>query len=398
MLSAESEVGMKRYHLGVAVLFAAAYLTPAAATAQEYKPAPAEPLSLKSQRFRTDQPGYCPLSAANCGMTFYDTYFRRLDSWKQEEGARRVISVSAASCLEGESVHITVKLHRGERFYESDELVDSFRLRAGEEYTVEKLRQHGIEPYVFAVVKRLRAGAAPPRVENLTQSIQVEDVRVDEEAAALRIRLRDVSGRMPMAVQLEVRRGRESLGFMPRLGERGRPVINTGQTVEIKYALGAVADPKGASVTQVPDTLVVESALFADGGYEGKPGPAATAAAQIEGFNLQLARIVPLLDEAFAWPAAETRAAAARLLSRVEALDTKADPAAVEELRRRFAGLPAEQLELLGGNVEWGMHHMRGELLAELRSLSASPDARLPSFADWLRAKHESFAERLARR
>lgn len=395
----------KQHRLTAAALFAAACLASTAATAaaQEFRLEPAEsrpaaPLSLRSQRHRGDAPAYRPLSGRRC-ETSYDTYFRRLDSRKPEEGARRIMAVSFGACLEGGHARLTIKLHRGERFYESEELVDVVRLREGEEFAAEKLRAHGIEPYVFGVVKRLRSSAAPPRVENLTQSIRVAGVEVDENAAALRIRLRDVSGRKVTAVQIAARRGRDSLGYYPKLGREGRPVIDTGETCEITYLQSAVGAAGGASVTQFPDTLVIESVLFADGGYEGSAGPAATAAAHLEGDRLQLARVVALLDDASGWPAEGARAAPARLMAMVEALDSKADDETVEGLKRRFTELTAEQREALRGAVEVGMHWLRAELLAELKKLSneAAPADGEPKFAGWLRAKREALAEWRAR-
>jgi hypothetical protein len=389
---------MKHRRLTAAALFVTACLAPAVAGAQDAKLKLVEPLSLKVQRFKGAAPAYRPLTAA-CGDTLYDTSFRRLGSRPPEEGARRIISVSYSACAEGDYARVTVKLHRGERFYESEELIETFRVRAGEEFRVEKLSGHGIEPYVFSVVKRLRADFHPPRVENMTQSIQVVGVEFNPLVEALKIKLRDVSGRKVMALQIRLRRGGRSLGYMPQLGARGRPVIDTGETGEIVYRLGTGAAPGGASVTETPDTLIVESALFADGGYEGDVRAAATAAAHIAGFRLQLARVVALLDEASAWAETDTRAAATRLLARVEALDSKADGDAVEELKRRFADLEVEQREALRQAVELGMHWLRGELLADVKRLSSgnAPEGRLPKFADWLRDSRAALAERLAR-
>jgi hypothetical protein len=318
-------------------------------------------------------------------------HFRTIPRPAATAQAPPVQAVKVSSRAEGAGVRIVVTVFMGEQHFDREEPVGTYAAGVGEEVVVRELERFGVAP--FRITPR-RVGlnpAAPPVVVNKTQSI--EAAVAGFEGVTAKLSLRNLSAKRVQAVEYrETREGRTVWTRFATEGE-GRPLIEPGgeYAYGIPRARRGQVSPDGLYIPEAPESILIASAVFEDGTYEGEALTAARLAAKYEGERLQLARSLPLLRQAAAQPGA-----AARLRAQVGALGIEAPPAAVESILKRYPGLDAPGRDFVKVVMEVSLHVLRQELLDELAGLEkeAAGGGRL---GGWLAAKREKFEGWLSR-
>ncbi len=323
--------------------------------------------------------------------------FKTVARRQAAKGDLPVRAVNVVSRAEGEGVLVKVSVYTGERHFDREEPVGTYTAGVGEEVIVKELERFGVEPFRLTVLRLKPNPAAPPVVVNKTQSVEASITAFDSsKGVSARLTLRNLSAKRVLAV--EYRETREGRVVWTRYAaeEDGRPLLEPGgeHTSGLSQVHRGHVSPEGFYVPYAPETILVATAVFEDGTYEGEPSAAARSAAHNEGARLQLTRALALLRKTPAKPDA-----AARLKAQVAALDSVADAAAVASIFKRYPGLAESEREFVKSAVEVSMHRIRKELLDELAALGREPDSAADAgkLGEWLAAKREKFEGWLSR-
>ncbi|HEY0170956.1 MAG TPA: hypothetical protein VGB98_08030 [Pyrinomonadaceae bacterium] len=307
---------------------------------------------------------------------------------------------------EGGRVEIRVGVHVGERHFDRLESVATYHAALGEAVTADELAGVGVAPFVFKVLSVGETAAAAPSVQNITQSI--EAVVTEFKPAPLprgKLTLRNLSTKRVRAVYLrQVVEGRNRLqGFVTE--REGKTLMEPGGSAEKSF--GAVTgEPSAAGFLPVAvESLAVDAVLFEDYTFEGQPGPAALKRALLEGERAQLPRLLALIREAQAAPAAAAPAAARALREKLLALADAAPQAVVDTVIRSYPGL--DQFDPGGTGpgrwksvVEVAMHDVRRGLLDDLQRFEEEAHSSRPpagGFKGWLKQRQARYEAWLAR-
>ena len=323
----------------------------------------------------------------------------RIPSWKEPEGALPIKAVRFAHHQGGERVQVRVTIHRGVKFYDVEEFVAEYTARVGELYVVDGLKNFGIQPFRFRVVRQEKLPAREIGVGNLTYSVEVVSAMAsDEKRLSVKLVLRNNSPRKVMALKLKtVRDGHDTTIGSP-LGRDGKALIEPGGTYETYLPVsGAGTEMEGSYVPQVPETVVISSALFAGGDYEGEVGPAANAAANYAGYRIGLVRILELIDRALDSAGGDEPQAIVELKKKIEELDREIDPAAVEALASAYPGLNEGERKGIEGAAEVPLSWLRQEMLGRLTALEKGPYKVRPDFREWLKERRRHLESWLTR-
>lgn len=370
----------------------------AAAVAQEPAAAARPSLALQAAFGRQEAPSLHPVPGRGV-VTTWHTSFPRTPGWKEPEGALPLLAVRLAYNMEGEHVRVRVTVHRGVKFYDVEEFAAEYKAAEGESHVVGALSKFGIEPLRFSVVKRAPVAAAPLTTSYLTSSLEAVSAVVDDKISAVRLVLRNRSPKPVMALKLEATRGGAAFSTMWPLGREGRPLIEAGGVGEVRlgYGGGGGLKTEEGYAPFGPDGVVVASALFADGSYEGEVQPAAQAAALYEGYRLGLTRTLDLIRQAAGSQDVDDPEAAARFIRRVAELSRDADQPAVERVLGAYPELPAGEREGIRSAVETSISWLRQDVLAQLAPLGRGGAAGGLTFRGWLASREKAFDEWLAR-
>ena len=319
------------------------------------------------------------------GATEWLPIFARLPGWKEPEGTLPILAVRFARRMDGERANIRVTIHRGVKFYDVEEFVSEYSAAAGETYLVKELEKFGIKSFEFSVVKLLDAEPRAVAARFLTSSLEAVSVGIDRKRSAVKLVLRNLSPKDVVALKLETRRGAETFATMWPLGNEGRPMVEAGGVGEVLMGYGHRAVRKGDGYELLlPDAVVVGSALFADGSYEGELQAAAHAAANYAGYRIYISRVLELARRSLDSGDADEPGAALRFKKGVLALSRDADPYAVDEVYNAYPGLAEGEREKIKGAIEVAMSWMRRDVLALVSRFEAEDAGGKVSFRSWL--------------
>lgn len=321
-------------------------------------------------------------------------HFQTLPRPAAAKDSAPVQAVNLCARAEGRGVRLKVSVFTGERHFDREEAVGTYEAGVGDEVVVKELEQFGVAPFRVTVRRMSLHPSAPPVVVNKTQSIEASVGGFDGlKGATAKLALRNLSAKRVLGVEYrETREGRTVWTRFAAAGG-GRTLIEPGgeYTYAVSLARRGYVSPEGFYVPYAPETILVASAVFEDGTYEGEPLAAARMAAQHEGERLQLTRALALLRGTTAKPGA-----AASLKARAEALGIEAGADAVERVARRYPALAAPHREFVKAAMEVSMHTLRKRLLDELTALEKEP-ADAGKLGEWLAARREEFEGWLSR-
>ncbi|HEX8746968.1 MAG TPA: hypothetical protein VF717_07190 [Pyrinomonadaceae bacterium] len=329
--------------------------------------------------------------------------FQRVEGWRAEPGALPVRAVDIATRMEGEAVRVIVSVHVGEKFHERQDPVESYLLRENERLVVDKLKAFGVEPFELAVVRVAPQNASLPTVNNRTRSVRLLNVRIqDETIPVLVLTVLNASDKNIVALSIDsFINGRPGISGGAQKDE-SQVVIAAGATYEYKQPFNYTAQPTGSGYTMdtpPSQTVLIKTALFEDGTYEGDVMEAAELKAFRLGHRKQLEQILPLYEQALESTEPDAAAVLDKLRAKVAALGTDADLAALNNLLSGFQALPQGGRTSFKSAVEVTMFGLKKETLREIdlfrRQQGAAPDRE--AARGWLSANKERFQKWLER-
>ncbi|MCA1618167.1 MAG: hypothetical protein LC795_02390 [Acidobacteria bacterium] len=380
-------------------------LAPRAASAQATPApdAPAQRLAVQVEYFKGAKPAFQPVPRDS-----WYGHFATVATPQPRAAADTVRAVHVRTRAgEGGRVEVRVGVHVGARHFDRLEAVATYHAAVGETVTAGELERVGVAPFVFKVLGVNETAAAPPSVQNMTQSI--EAFITDFTPGSLphgKMTLRNLSTKRVRAVYLrQVVEGRNRLqGFVTE--REGKMLIEPGGSAEKVF--GATTGEPSASgfLPAAVESLVIDTVVFEDYTFEGEPERAAMKRALIEGERAQLQRLLALIRQAHNAPAAGAPAAARAFRGRLLALGDPVPQAAVAAILKDYPGLHTYETAATSDPSRWGsvveisMHGVRRDLLNDLERFEkvsqSSPQAG--GFKGWLKqwqARYEAWLSRL---
>ena len=353
-------------------------------------------LSLRVVIFERAAPTFYPLPDGDkSGSAAVIGAFGRLPSARLL-GGPPVDTIQLNFAREGDGARVTVYAYRGSEAARESLRVAEYLVGEGREYAVSQLAAYGVEPVRLSVVRRVEVELVPPRVESRARSVEVGEIKTHPEVPSFELVLRNVSDKDLRAVEIEEYRGWMPKGAPPAYDWKSSTPVKSGKTwsVTLEFGWNGKATPEGHAV-EPPDRVVIRSALFADGSYEGDSQFAALAEAFREGRRVQLRRVLEMMRGL--GESADGYAAARELAPRVETLECSAEWSAVTEFAGRYAAMRGEELDKIKSQMEAGMRFQRAAVLAELNAFAApSPAATNPEVArKWWQALIEKYEKSL---
>ncbi len=366
------------------------------ASAQDAAPAPSS-LALVIGGAGGSQVSISPVPPTGV-VTEWFPIFERLPDWKEPEGALPILAVRFARRMDGARANIRVTIHRGVKFYDVEEFVSEYNGAAGDTYVVKELEKFGIKPFELSIVKKVEAEPRAVAARFRTRSLEAVSVGVDQKLSMVKLVLRNHSPKDVVALKLETRYGEQTVSTRWPLGVEGRPIVEAGGVGEVMIACGDRAEKKGDGYAPLPpDAVVILSALFADGSYEGELQAASHSAANYAGYRIYIARVLELARQTLNSGDADKPGAGAGFKKSILALGRDADPYTVGEVYNAYPGLAEGERELLKGEIEVAMSWMRQDVLAQVAPFEANGDGGKVTFRSWLAAYEQKLDGWLAR-
>lgn len=293
--------------------------------------------------------------------------FRQIPSSKAVENSLPVQAVNIAARMEGDSVRVVVSLHLGKKFFEKQDQVGSYLLRENERVTVSELATYGLEPFEIGVVRVDPKSAPLPAASSNARSVKVLNIQpVDSTFPAFKLTLLNTSGKNISALFVETFvDGKRRTSSMPH-NQDGETLIAAGGTYEFKRQLNNVASPAPAGYT--PETppnqmVVIQTAVFEDGTYEGD----APSAANYRGFALgrrtQLTSLLTLYQRALDFTESDAKTVLDRLREEVRTLGIAPEQPDLEKLLSDFPTFSESDKALVKSAIEVVMFDLGKEAL-----------------------------------
>jgi hypothetical protein len=230
------------------------------------------------------------------GMVGPFTLFRESLVIVDQEAAKDVyfVQVQAAAGPGSVNVRILVNYNKPSEpewwKNKKEKEVGQFTVGYGESLRPAELKQFGIEPFEIKVIDGKPVALKRdeyPRIVNPSAALEVTEV--EKSPIGYRFSFKNISNK-DIAV-LEIYSGTDGLGGGD-LGYRGRDAfLPAGQIYEENRALSALDVEKHG--------LTVKMILYMDGTYEGDAKAATRHLARGAGYNIQAAKLLPKLQEAF---------------------------------------------------------------------------------------------------
>lgn len=372
----------------------------ALAQGEKRSDAPASSLTLEVTCFRGERPTFQSVPSV-----IWHGRFRQLGDWKPEAGSLPVQAVHLASSIEGSAVRVVASAYLGRKMIEKQERIGSYLLQENERLTLYDMMAFGLEPYELMAVRVEKKSAYVPAVTSYAPSVEFKEAQaLDATFPVFQVKLRNTSRKDISALSIEVRvNGRPRISAMAH-NRDAVPLIEAGGTYEYKRQFVSSATEAGGGY--LPETLpnqslVIVSAVFDDGTFEGDAGFAARYRALKLGVRTQLARLVDRYRQALQSTESDTQAALDNLLLEVNALDTIVDLKEFDRLLAGFSEGGFDRPQLKEG-VQVMMHETKKEAIKAIEEFKQKQDSAgdREALRAWLVTnldKYQKWHERLKR-
>lgn len=321
------------------------------------------------------------------------SWFDRIKAWKPSSGESTVESLVFKFGREADIVitHLSVRLAN-----EKEVLVSTYRLREAQTVTTVELSKFGLEPLRLTVVKpkpsfKVTSPPIQPLLENKTKVIEVVDFYQESPPSErFRLTLRNVSTKNIVALDLFMPSADGNGGEGQRVqGDKENSVMFPGNTSDhfIHVSCGGRMTPDGyVPNPEVQRTLIIRTAVFEDGTFDGLVEPAAEIEAYRRGLNMQRTRILRLLQEATQGEGGNMPTSLDDLKEQGYALDNKVSASVVLKLQSLFLSLHDKPQDWFVQNIEMGLRRGKQELLARINEfeLMQKQSAVPISFSEWI--------------
>jgi hypothetical protein len=271
--------------------------------------------------------------------------FGRFADWQSPDGALPAKAVQVRSRLEGGVVEVQVSVLFGREAHEREELVATYDAALENPLVINDLTRLGIEPIEIKLVKVAQTMAVLPEIINQTKSVFVVGITpVNSTLPSYQLALQNLSSKDVAALYVYVLAGGTRKITTMQQGPEGRPLIPSGGQYELKVPAGYQVQPSDGNHSfdlSQDHECVIGAAVFSDGSYEGDPEPASTFRAFVRGRQVQLRRVVALLQQALD-STDEAKAALQGLKAGLLALTTEEDASEIDGLLSEFSTLPRD--------------------------------------------------------
>lgn len=368
---------MKRLQLINLIAVALLCLMPTNGAAQQQSQPTTSRLALEVTYYAGRPPAYqtVPPAGSDPGGSWYGL-FRRIDSWKPQPGAAPPEAIRITSQLEADQVRVFVSTLSGQKALENEVPVTKFTIKENQKVVVEELKQFGVEPFEIKLVRVTSSPLAIPAIDNRVASLVIVNTEVanDSTLPTYRMTLVSHAGKTIIALGIDVLvDGRIGLTGIHQNPE-GQVFIIPEKTYQLKVAAPrrAQAVAGGYSPTTPPNqTILIKSAVFEDGTFEGDPTVAATVISRRAGEKMAILKLMPLLTEAMNSAVANVPEAMKKLEEQISAVSTDAEPKVVQNLMTEFPQVKPSAIFDFKQAVEFGATTTKSNLLKDLRKLEA---------------------------
>jgi hypothetical protein len=319
------------------------------------------------------------------------TRFNLVPGWKYPEGVSPIRAVKFEAQYNGETADVRVTVLRGSKpgqGFDQEDLVETYHIGLDDPRTVNKLKDFGVEPAKITLLNPVAVQPLWPGVDNRVKSIVTEKITLDNNSLpGYRIVFRNQADKALLALKVDVSRsdrGPISAFFQ---GQYGRALIEPGRVAEqfLPAITDVVANPS-SPVVPTPNTIVIRSAIFADGTYEGEREPACMYEGFNQGRKVWLEAVLPLFEQQLAESTVEAPAAGAALKEKIVSLQA-----------RFHASLGANGCAPTQAQLQVVFNGQRLQLLRELDTIITTRPAPPINFRRWLQTTADRYRDWLAR-
>jgi len=396
---------MKGLPIIIPTIFLAVLISTDSALAQQKQPAP-EPTSLALEIifYKDIPPAYQSVQPSD--SRFSGTWFgrfRRVPNWQQPQGSLPVRAVNIVSRKEADAVRVNLSVFVGVKFHDKEEQVATYLIRENEKVTTNELAEFGVEPFEITVVRVPQLIPNIPSIMNRTESILIEGIEENNSTLpSYKLSLRNASSKNVVALQIDVLvDGKPRLLSQP-MGKHGLPLIRAGG--DLQTNVPGVKDAVTSRQGYAPDSprgqnILIGTAVFEDGTYEGDAQIAAQIRARMMAQRVQVTRIVSILNNITEEDGLKATATLESLKHQVSILKDDVDMAVAEELTKDFPKIDLPEKNGLRLRFQAAMHHTKKELLDEIerfeKAYKESPDGN--DFRAWLSEVKKKYNQWLSR-
>lgn len=323
-------------------------------------------------------------------------FFPRLKSWTPPPGKAPISALRVSHVLTEQGVLVQVSILRGSP-HQEEEQVESVTVRADQPTVVERLRDFGLEPVTFSLIPLDATTLVPPRVDNQTAGLSVENIEmVLDPDPRYRVTVRNLTQK-PAIMFFVKTFVADQLTSSGRQGNQdGNALIGPGDAFEFLVSGSSRSNPTASGWSPGSlDAIELAAVLWDDGTFEGEPEHVATSLLLYVGRRAQLRRVVDIMNAAM--DPADAVKTITRLRTQFEALPVRVDAttreAALERLKMVLSTPPADYEQI----IEAALASVR---TGALRDVGDAPTSS-PAFSQWHRemvAQYNTARANLARR
>ena len=320
------------------------------------------------------------------------TRFVRIPAWRLPQGALPILAVRLEPQFNGETTEVTVTLLRGHRSVtEQEELVGKVRVDLGEHRILNELEAFGIEPFDIAVTNVASLMPTQPLLDIRVSAVEVAGVKTENvPLPAYRITFKNLTSKSIHALKFDTADGESAL-FQ---GEDGRPFIEPGGVHE-QYIPVVRAVQRGAEIlpgSAEVNTIMISSAVFGDGTFDGDVRPACAFESMTLGRMLWLKQAIPLLEKQIELSDGSVDPAAKQFKESVLTLNPEAS---LGEKQR--PSTVSTSCQPPSSSAQMSFQSEKLILLRELDQIISTRPAPPVNFKSWLQAKRDRYAAWLSR-
>jgi len=333
-------------------------------------------------------PAYLDIYGATETPTWiWVTRFVRAQDWQLKEGSLPIRAVRLQPQFNGETTDVRVTVLRGRSSIEKEELVDTYHLGTGESRMLTGLQSFGVEPFTIKVGNFVTPLPSAPVLDIRTGAVEIAGiVPLNVPLPAYRVKFRNLTAKRISALKVDVVNG-PSAFFR---GEEGRALIEPGEIHEEYLTVTKAVQQGNSNVPGTADvnTILVSSAVFDDGTFDGDVGAACTLESISLGSLLWLKRIVPLLEQ----QVTENDSSPTDLKEKVKELQLESSDVEKKKPSSVSTSCPSP-----GSFISSGAKSQRLAFLRELDQIISTRPAPPVNYKSWLQTTRNRYVAWLTR-
>jgi hypothetical protein len=217
-----------------------------------------------------------------------------------------------------------------------------------------------------------------PLVENKTSLLISHVDVVIKGSPAYRLTVWNESAKSVTAIQLKTLQKGKNESSSLLVGEEDQPLIGPGESYEAVVSCASTVDAQA-----LPEpTIVLTTAVFSDGTYQGDKGTAAKLSALAVGRKAAIGQLVPIFKDALNASDLESPEAMARFKQDVLDISDSIDEVELNKLTRRYQ----DQNGSLKLSAQNAVHLLRKRFLTDFEKFAAAQDGsnQRNAFREWL--------------